>query len=140
MATYTSKGMGFAIDNVGGTLTDISAYTDSVEMSNTIEQLDDTGLGDTTRSYIDGLGDAPTVTASGALNSTTEPIFSALAVTGTSVSNVKTIEVKLAAGVYWTGEATSESATSGGSVGERGAWSVTCRPTTSLTSTAASGD
>jgi len=138
MATYTSKAMGFAIDDTAGSLADISAYSNDVEMSNNIEQLDDTGLGDSLRSYIDGLGDAPTVTANGSLNSTTEPIFSNLAVVATSVSNVKTIEVKLATGVYWTGEATIEAVTSGGAVGARGSWSVTCRPTSGLTSTSAS--
>lgn len=135
MATYTSKGMGFAIDDSVGTLVSISAYTNDIDLSNNIEQLDDTGLGDSLRSYIDGLGDAPTVTVNGSLNSTTEPIFTRLAVIQTSVSNVKTIEVQLAATIFYGGEATIENVQVSGSVGARGSWSATCRPTSGLTET-----
>lgn len=139
MAIYTSKLAGFAIDSSTGSLTDISAYTTRAGMSNTIEQLDVTGLGDSLREYIDGLGDAPTVNVAGRLNSTTEPIFTPLAVVGTSVSNVKTIEVKLTTGVYRTSEATVESVeVVPGEVGQPGTWSATLRPTSSMTQTSVS--
>ena len=139
MAIYTSKLAGFALDDTGGTLTDVSGYTTRASMSNNIEQLDVTGLGDTLRSYIDGLGDAPTVNVAGRLCSTTEAIFTPLAVTGTSVSNVKTIEVKITTGVYRTSEATVESCeVIPGEVGQPGTWSATLRPTASMTQTSVS--
>lgn len=138
MAHDTSKITGFAIDNESGTLKNISGDTNNVSADNPIEQLDDSGLGDTMRTYVDGMGDSPTITANGWLNSTMRSIMAPLVYTATSVSNVKTVEIKYAAGVYRTGEATVQNANMVIGVGQLGTWSLTLRPTASFTATSVS--
>jgi len=76
-----------------------------------MEMLDDTGLGDTDHTVVAGLGNAKTVAVNGMLNSTTRAIFAPLAASSTTLT--KTIEIKLATGDYWTGEAWPDNVTLG---------------------------
>ena len=109
MANETSKITGFACDNSAGTLTDISGDVNNVTWTGAMEMLDDTGLGDTDHTVVAGLGNAKTVSINGYLNSTTRAIFAPLAATSTSIT--KTIEMKLATGDFWTGEAWPDNVT-----------------------------
>ena len=113
MAHEDSKVSGFAVDNATstGVLTDISGSCNSITWTGSMDQLDDTGLGDSDRTVIAGLGNAKTVAVNGMLNSTTRAIFAPLA--AASTSKTKTIEVKLATGDYWTGEAWPDNVTLG---------------------------
>lgn len=135
MAHDTSKVTGLAIDNESGTLTDISGDTVNVSADNNIEELDDSGLGDTIRTYLDGMGDAANIVANGFLNSTMRAIMKPLVYEATSVSNVKTVEVKYAADDFRTGEAIVKQANMVIGVGQLGTWSLTLRPTASFTNT-----
>ena len=113
MANETSKVTGFAIDDetTTGVLTDISGSVNSVTWTGAMEMLDDTGLGDSDHTVVAGLGNAKTVAINGMLNSTTRAIFAPLAAASTTV--LKTIEVKLAAADFWTGEAWPDNVTIG---------------------------
>ena len=111
MANETSKVTGFACDNAAASLTDISGSCNSVTWTGAMEMLDDTGLGDTDHTVVAGLGNAKTVAVNGMLNSTTRAIFAPLAASSTSIT--KTIEIKLATGDYWTGEAWPDNVTLG---------------------------
>jgi len=113
MANETSKVTGFACDNATstGVLTDLSGYCNNVTWTGAMEMLDDTGLGDTDHTVVAGLGNAKTVAVNGMLNSTTRSIFAPLA--AASTTKTKTIEVKLASGDYWTGEAWPDNVTLG---------------------------
>lgn len=135
MAHETSKVTGLAIDNSTGTLTDISGSVNMYRLNRAFEELEDTGLGDTTKSYIDGLGDAPRIPLNGHLNSTTRAIFAPLAAENTSVSTVKTLELKLASGDYWTGEAIVNDVELSVGVGQLNAWSCNLRAQSALTQT-----
>ena len=48
----------FRVDNSGGTLTDISAYCDSVDFPQTVETAETTTFGDASKDYIVGLKDS----------------------------------------------------------------------------------
>ena len=111
MANETSKITGFAVDNAAASLVDISGFCNSVTWTGAMEMLDDTGLGDSDHTVVAGLGNAKTVAVNGMLNSTTRAIFAPLAAGSTTVS--KTIEIKLAAGDYWTGESWPDNVTIG---------------------------
>lgn len=64
MAFLHGKSSYFAIDNSGGTLTDISAYCEEVSLSRSIETAETTTFGNDAKTYITGLTDA-TVSISG---------------------------------------------------------------------------
>jgi len=111
MAHEDSKVSGFAVDNAAASLIDISGSCNAVTWTGAMEMLDDTGLGDSDHTVVAGLGNAKTVSVNGMLNSTTRAIFAPLAAASTSIT--KTIEVKLATGDYWTGEAWPDNVTIG---------------------------
>ena len=66
MAFVAAKSSVFKLDNSGGSLTDLSAYIDSVGgIANTTDMLDTTTLGATSKSFIGGLRNGDTLTISG---------------------------------------------------------------------------
>ena len=132
MAHENSKVTGFAVDNAAGTLTSISGSVNQVSIDGGMELLEDTGLGDTIRTFVDGLANGSNVSVNGMLDSTTRGIFAPLT-NGTTVA--KTIEVKVATGDYWTGEAWPERVSLSSSPGAINTWSCTFRAVAGLTST-----
>jgi predicted secreted protein len=64
MAFVHGKKAVFKIDNVGGTLTDISAFCEEVSLPRSIETAEVTTFGDDAKEYITGLSDA-TISISG---------------------------------------------------------------------------
>lgn len=61
----------FKLDNAAGTLTDISAYVDSVSgIANTTDMLETTTFGSTSKSFIPGLRNGDTISVSGKWDST----------------------------------------------------------------------
>lgn len=79
------KSTDFRIDNSGGTLTDISAYCDSVDFPQTIETAETTTFGDSNKDYIVGLKDA-TISFSGKWDATLDGILAPIAGQTASVS------------------------------------------------------
>ncbi len=79
------KSTDFRIDNSGGTLTDISAYCDSVDFPQTIETAETTTFGDSNKDYIVGLKDA-TISFSGKWDATLNDIIAPIAGQTASVS------------------------------------------------------
>lgn len=134
MAHETSKVTGFAIDNSAGALTNISGSTNSVVPTRGFEELDDTGLGDNIHTRVPGLGMAAVYDANGFVNSTTRAIFAPL-LHGTAATVTKTIELKIATGEYWTGEAVVTNVSMPVNVGQINTWSCTLTAATGLTDT-----
>ena len=69
MAFVHGKNAYFALDNSGGTLTDISAYINDISFPQSIETAETTAFGATSKTYIVGLKDS-TVSLSGMFDST----------------------------------------------------------------------
>jgi hypothetical protein len=67
------------LDNAAGTLTDISAYVDSVGgIANTTDMLDTTTFGSTSKSFIGGLRNGDTISVSGKWDATLNTQITAL--------------------------------------------------------------
>ena len=64
----------FRIDNSGGTLTDISAYCDSVDFPQSVETAETTTFGDSNKDYIVGLKDS-TISFSGKWDSVLDGVL-----------------------------------------------------------------
>lgn len=69
MAFVHGKGAYFALDNSGGSLTDISAYLNDVSFPQSVETAETTAFGASSKTYIVGLKDS-TVSLSGMFDST----------------------------------------------------------------------
>lgn len=69
MAFVHGKGAYFALDNSGGSLTDISAYLDDIGFPQSIETAETTTFGKNSKTYIVGLKDT-TVSLSGKFDPT----------------------------------------------------------------------
>ena len=85
MANLNWKGSTFKLDSSTGSLSDLTAYTNSVEVAGSQELLEDTSLNDEEFSYVTGLAGA-TITANLFGNSTTDNIFGPLVGNRTSIS------------------------------------------------------
>lgn len=71
MAFVAARNSAFKLDNAAGSLTDISAYVDSVGgIANTTDMLDTTTFGSTSKSFAPGLRNGDTITVSGKWDST----------------------------------------------------------------------
>ena len=77
MGNRTWKGMTIKLDNTVGSLVDLTAYCNSVDLGGSQEMIDDTSLNDEEHSYVFGLAGAG-FTANFFSNSTTDPIFTPL--------------------------------------------------------------
>lgn len=79
MAFVAAKGSVFKLDNLAGSLVDISAYVDSVSgISNTTDMLDTTVFGSTSKSFMPGLRNGDTISVSGKWDSTLNTQITAL--------------------------------------------------------------
>ena len=89
MAFIHGKKSVFKIDNVGGSLQDISAFCEEVSLSRDIETAEVTTFGDDAKEYITGLTDA-TISLSGKFDSGTasavDPILSGILGSASTVS------------------------------------------------------
>lgn len=71
------KSADFRIDNSGGSLTDISAYCDSVDFPITADTAEVTTFGDSSKEYVVGLKDA-TISISGSWDATADAVLAAI--------------------------------------------------------------
>lgn len=79
MAFVAAKSSVFKLDNAAGSLTDISAYVDSVGgIANTTDMLETTTFGSTSKSFIGGLRNGDTISVSGKWDSTLNTQITAL--------------------------------------------------------------
>lgn len=79
MAFVAAKASVFKLDNAAGTLTDISAYVDSIGgIANTTDMLETTTFGSTSKSYIGGLRNGDTISVSGKWDATLNTQVTAL--------------------------------------------------------------
>jgi len=69
MAKGHSRSSKFSLDNSGGSLTDITAYVDTVNLQDAVDASEVTVLGANSRTYIEGLA-GTTISVSGPLDST----------------------------------------------------------------------
>lgn len=79
MPFVAAKSSAFKLDNAAGSLTDISAYVDSVSgIANTTDMLDTTVFGASSKSFIPGLRNGDTITVSGKWDSVLNTQITAL--------------------------------------------------------------
>lgn len=90
MGNRVWKGIIVKLDNESNTLTDLSAYCNSIEPAGAQETLDDTSLNDEEFSYVHGLAGA-TLNGNFFSNSTIDAIFSPLM--GNRTTTTKTARV-----------------------------------------------
>ena len=65
MAFRSGKDSWFALDNVAGTLTNLTSYIDTIGHPQTVETLDVSVMGTTAKQFITGLTDGDSLTISG---------------------------------------------------------------------------
>ena len=131
MAHKTSKDMDFAIDNAAGTLTSIKGSVNNSALQGIQDALDDSGLGDEERTYVEGLASS-TLPINGWVNSTTDGIFGPLIGNRTSVNKTWSYYNGLQ---YYTGESVPQDVTFTGNVGELQTWSANLQVTGAVTRT-----
>jgi len=103
MAFVHGKDSVFKIDNDGGTLTDISAYVNSVDFPQTVDVAETTVLGKDNKTYIVGLKDA-TLSIAGLWDSTLDGILGVVLGQSATLSFEYSPEGTTAGNVKYTGE------------------------------------
>ncbi len=117
MAFVHGKDSTFKLDNASGSLTDISAYVNSVDFPQTVDLAETTTLGDDNKEYIVGLKDA-TISIAGAWDSTADDILGAVVGQASSLSYEYSPEGTASGKVKYTGEAFITSYSTSSPVGD----------------------
>ena len=117
MAFVHGKDSVFKLDNSGGSLTDISAYVNSVDMPQTVDVAETTVLGKDNKTYIVGLKDA-TISLAGLWDSTADAIFGAVLGQSATLSFEYSPEGTTSGNVKYTGEAILTSYSKNSPVGD----------------------
>ena len=117
MAFVHGKDSVFKLDNSGGSLTDISAYVNSVDMPQTVDVAETTVLGKDNKTYIVGLKDA-TISLAGLWDSTADAIFGAVLGQSATLSFEYSPEGTTSGKVKYTGEAILTSYSKNSPVGD----------------------
>ena len=117
MAFVHGKDITFKLDNASGSLTDISAYVNSVDFPQTVDLAETTTLGDDNKEYIVGLKDA-TISIAGAWDSTADDILGAVVGQASSLSYEYSPEGTASGKVKYTGEAFITSYSTSSPVGD----------------------
>jgi len=117
MAFVHGKDSVFKIDNSGGSLTDISAYVNSVDMPQTVDVAETTVLGKDNKTYIVGLKDA-TISLAGLWDSTVDAIFGAVLGQSATLSFEYSPEGTTSGNIKYTGEAILTSYSKNSPVGD----------------------
>jgi hypothetical protein len=121
MAHKTGKDLRLKIDNASAALTDISGSVNSQSIQFAITILDDTGMGDTKHSTLQGLAQPTRIPLNGWVDSTTDAIFGPIA-DGTSTT--KTIEFRAYASRFYNGEFNMENFQISGTPDDLETWSA----------------
>lgn len=106
MSDWMSDVARFRCDSDTGVLTDISEFVNNVTINGGNEPVDNTGLGQSSRSEQGGLGTIQTLAINGYVNSTTEAIFGSI-LNGTSATKTVEYSPNAAANKFYVGEATT---------------------------------
>jgi hypothetical protein len=132
MAFVHGKSTDFRVDNSGGTLTDISAYCDSVDFPQTVETAETTTFGDSNKDYIVGLKDS-TISFSGKWDSALDAILAPILGQAASVSFQYGPAGSTVTNVKYTGECFLTSYQVTGSVGDVVTFSAEAQVTGAVT-------
>ena len=117
MAFVHGKDSTFKLDNASGSLTDISAFVNSVDFPQTVDLAETTTLGDDNKEYIVGLKDA-TISIAGAWDSTADDILGAVVGQASSLSYEYSPEGTASGKIKYTGEAFITSYSTSSPVGD----------------------
>lgn len=120
----------FRVDNSGGSLTDISAYCDSVDFPATADTAEVTTFGDSSKEYIAGLKDA-TISISGSWDATADGVLAAIV--GVSGSFQYGPAGVTGGNIKYTGEAICTSYTVNAPVGDKVTFSAEFQVTGAVT-------
>ena len=132
MAFVHGKSTDFRIDNSGGTLTDISAYCDSVDFPQTVETAETTTFGDSSKDYIVGLKDS-TISFSGKWDSVLDGVLAPILGQAATVSFQYGPAGSTVTNVKYTGECFVTSYQVTGSVGDVVTFSAEAQVTGAVT-------
>lgn len=132
MAFVHGKSTDFRIDNSGGTLTDISAYCDSVDFPQSVETAETTTFGDSNKDYIVGLKDS-TISFSGKWDSALDAILAPILGQAASVSFQYGPAGSTVTNIKYTGECFLTSYQVTGSVGDVVTFSAEAQVTGAVT-------
>jgi hypothetical protein len=132
MAHVISSVASFRVDDSAAAIATISGSVNSVSVEGGQDLVEDTGLGDSSRTTVRGLGNATVINVNGYLDSTTEAIFTPV-LSGTSLT--KTIGIGLVSGQFLNGEAWPTAVNVGSNMGEISTWSCTFTAQAGLTRT-----
>lgn len=139
MAFKSGKDSWFALDNVAGTLTNLTPYIDNISHPQTVETLDVSVMGTTAKQFITGLTDGDSLTISGPYDAT---LFTHL----TAVKAAQSLGSSTATFTWGPGGSVASQAKSSGEcwvgtfefssgVGGRVEWSCSLQVTGSITNT-----
>ncbi len=115
------KDMAIKVDNASGSPTAITSYVNQASLESAVDLLEDTALGDTSRSYIEGLA-GTTIPLNGWVNATTEAMFGPLIGVRTSITKSASFYNGIK---YYTGEVYPGDVKFSGDVGTIQTFSVT---------------
>jgi hypothetical protein len=108
------------IDGAAATIVDITGSCNNASVSGALALIEDSGLGDSDRSYLPGLH-GKTITLNGFINTTTDALWGPLVKARTSITKT----VGFSDGIkYYTGEVYPTDVTISGAVGELNTWSA----------------
>lgn len=133
MPNLTSKDLGFKLDNASNALTDIGGNVNQQDLERACTILDDTAIGDTGHTTLQGLMQAPRVTLNGWVNTTVETILGSWLANGTSVTRTAQFQVHSARFLY--GEFNYENIRITGPVDALQTWSASLVSTGTLNRT-----
>lgn len=102
MANKTYRDMAFKLDNASAALTAYTAWINQVDLEHALSLIEDTAMGDTSRSFLYGLV-GTTFNLSGMVNTTTDAVLGPL-IAGGGTSVTKTFEYQAYASRFYNGE------------------------------------
>lgn len=134
MAFVHGKDSVFKIDNASGSLTDISAYVNSVDFPQTVDVAETTVLGKDNKTFIVGLKDA-TLSLAGLWDATVDAIFGAVIGQSATLSFEYSPEGTGSGAVKYTGECIVTSYGKNSPVGEVVTYSLDAQVSDAVTRT-----
>ena len=131
MGSRMSKSMVVKLDNSAGSITDITAYTNTITLPSDLDMQEDTPINAEERTYQPGLAGG-VFEWSGWSNSTTDAMFAPLVINRTTIT--KTIKVHNG-NKWFQGEAYPSSVELSGQPGQLQAWSCSLTVSGAITNT-----
>jgi len=132
MAFVHGKSADFRVDNSAGSLTDISAYCDSVDFPQTADTAEVTAFGSSSKAYVAGLKDS-TISISGSWDATLDAVLAGIVGLATTSSFQHGPAGTTAGNIKYTGECICTSYQVSAPVGDKVTFSAEFQVTGAVT-------